>query len=88
MIKTDNIAAAGVLARIEMANGQWVEYGNDGRLTTDFVDGASEAAGNGFRARFIDNPHGGDYGWGPLGQTEEEAIALFLAEQAALADDE
>lgn len=80
MITTNSDSANGVLNRIETESGEWTSYGNDGRHTLELVEG--QAAGNGFRARFIDNPHGGDYGWGPLGSNEAEAIALLLAEFA------
>jgi hypothetical protein len=77
-------SARNTLARIETANGDWTAYGNDGRLTIDKVDYArQQSVGHGFRARFVDSPHGGDCGWGPLAQTEIEAIALFLAEYVA-----
>jgi hypothetical protein len=91
MINTDNYNARDTLSRIETDSGDWTAYGNDGRLTTD-ADAVSavekQADGRGFRARFVDGPHGGDYGWGPLGQTETEAIALFLAEYVAVVCDE
>jgi hypothetical protein len=89
MINTDNRNARDTLSRIETASGDWTAYGNDGRLTTDAVRAVrNQADGRGFRARFVDGPHGGDYGWGPLGQTETEAVALFLAEYVAAVGDE
>ena len=83
-IPTDHSDARDVLARIEVLDGRWTAYGNDGRVTTDEIDNArQEKAGDGYRARFIDNPHGGDYGWGPLGRNALEAVALLLAERVA-----
>jgi hypothetical protein len=84
MIETDNEMARDTLRRIETTSGAWFAYGNDGRVTTREVDAVhQEAAGDGVRARFVGD---GDYGWGPLGQTESEAIALFLAERVAIAE--
>ena len=81
MIETDSDAAREILGRIETASGDWTAYGGDGRLTTDAVDAVrQEAAGTGFRSRFVDCPHGDDYGWGPLAQTGTEAVAVFLAQ--------
>lgn len=89
MIPTDSNTARDTLSRIESANGEWTAYGYDGRLTTDAVDAVRQwPAGRGFRARFVDGPHGGDYGWGPLGRTEAEAVALMLAEYVAAQDGE
>lgn len=86
---TDNEMARDTLSRIETVCGDWIAYGGDGRLIADVLDAVcQEAAGSGFRARFVDGPHGGDYGWGPLGQTEIEAVALFLAEYVAASGDE
>lgn len=81
-----------IIEKITASNGTWVAYGNDGRLTADegsLSPGARrDDAGIGWRARFTDDPHGGDYGWGPLGDTREEAIINLLAERLELAQDE
>jgi hypothetical protein len=83
MLTTTNSDAANVLARIETHNGRWTAYGMDGRLTTAEIDNArQDPAGTGFRARFRDRADG-DYGLGPLGATEAEAVALLLAERVA-----
>ena len=85
---TTSDAANATLARIETSHGAWTSYGGDGRTTTDAVDAVRQTAdGTGWRARFIDQPHGGDYGWGPLAVTEEQAVILFLAEIAAAEED-
>jgi hypothetical protein len=81
-----------ILDKVTAENGKWVAYGNDGRHTTD-EDTLGPAtrrddAGIGWRARFTDDPNGGDYGWGPLGGTREEAIINLLAERLELAQDE
>ena len=81
-----------IIEKITAKKGAWVSYGNDGRHTTHEA-GLSpgirrEDAGIGWRARFTDDPHGGDYGWGPLGGTREEAIINLLAERLELAQDE
>lgn len=80
---TDYDSARDTLARIETARGKWIEYGMDGRMTTGAVDFSDDRdqnpAGTGWRARFHDGLHGGDYGWGPLAETEKDAITLFLA---------
>lgn len=81
IIKTDSIAATEVMNKTTVDHGEWREYGRDGRLSLDH-DG--EPAGTGYRARFDDNPHGADYGWGPLGKTAAEALALLYAETISL----
>jgi hypothetical protein len=82
-MKCNSDTANTVLARIETQHGIWTEYGNDGRATTDVVPSNMRQFSHPppqWRAKFTDNPHSGDYGWGPPGQTEAEAVALFLAE--------
>jgi len=90
IMHTNSDMARDMLARIEIAHGDWTAYGFDGRLTTDAIETVDqEEAGCGFRARFLNNPHGRDYGWGPLGQIEAAAVAFLLAEHlAAIEDDE
>jgi hypothetical protein len=85
MIPTNSASAKATLNRIEIKSGVWVAYGGDGRLTTDYTV-AGRVEGNGFRARFIDNLQGGDYGWGPLASNEAECIALLLAEYIGLSE--
>jgi len=69
----------------ETEYGTWTGYGADGRLTTD-ADGdwrhwrSVQEAGTGWRARRLPNPLGGDYGWGPLAQTEDGAVGALEAE--------
>jgi hypothetical protein len=83
MITTTHSDVAGVLARVETHNGHWTSYGSDGRLTTWEIGRVrQEFAGHGWRARFNDQADG-DYNWGPLGQTEAEAVALMLAQHVA-----
>lgn len=78
-----------LLAKVHAEDGAWVAYGNDGRHTNDEAslseDTRRDDAGIGWRARFSDDPIGGDYGWGPLGSTREEAIINLLAERLAFA---
>lgn len=84
MLKTADtrFTAKSLMASIETEYGEWDEYSNDGRLATSPRDTTwAGPAGTGYRARFADNPHGEDYGWGPLGQTEAEAIAFLLANE-------
>ena len=90
IMHTNSDMARDMLARIEIAHGDWTAYGFDGRLTTDAIETVDQdAAGCGYRARFLNNPHGRDYGWGPLGQIEAAAVAFFLAQHlAAIEDDE
>jgi hypothetical protein len=68
--------------------GTWTIYCMDGAITTENVDSAyQEPAGTGFRAAFEDSVHDGDYDWGPLASTAEEAIRLFLEERVQLGID-
>jgi hypothetical protein len=85
VIKTNNIHADCVLKNIETRQGLWHTYGNDGRSTIETVQGLYQTEGQGFKARFLDNPNGGEYGWGPIAETEDRAIILLLAECLALA---
>lgn len=80
MLITNSSNVAETLNDIETAHGTWTNYGTNGQTTTQTVEG--EADGTGYKARFQDNSHGPDHGWGPLANTEEEAISLFLTKAA------
>jgi hypothetical protein len=70
---------------IEIQFGEWTSFGGDGRLTCEAVDNVrQEKAGRGWRARFTKNPHGEDYGWGPLGETVAMARDALIAEYVSL----
>lgn len=72
---------------IETEHGTWTSYGNDGRMTTGAAETThQDPAGTGYRARFVNNPHGGDYGWGPLADDAATAIDLLKAERAELSE--
>jgi hypothetical protein len=88
-IETNSDSAMSFLKKVEVESGTWTDYGNDGRSTILEVSDqfSQQVDGFGFKARFIENPHGGDYGWGPLAQTYEGAVALFLAEHLAGKED-
>lgn len=84
--ETDD-GAKQVVAGVEIDHGRWSAFGGDGRLTNDISDIGDATlrsfAGCGYRARFRANPHGGNYGWGPLGRTAEHALTLLLAAEVA-----
>lgn len=81
MLITNSSNVAETLNKIETDHGTWTSYGANGQTTTQQVEGNLE--GTGYKARFKDNPHGPDHGWGPLANTEEEAVSLFLIKAAA-----
>lgn len=59
--------------------GEWKEYGDDGRMTTDKPPlSIFKNRGIGCRARLINNPHGRDYGWGPLAETPAKSIEMAI----------
>lgn len=71
--------------------GYWENYGQDGRLKCheekpDWWDNKGHQieaikAGLGYRAYDASNPHGGDYAWGPLADTLQDAQRALLAEK-------
>lgn len=81
MVNTNNSNIVETLNQMETAHGTWTSYGDNGQTTTQPVEGYLE--GTGYKARFKDNPRGPDHGWGPMAETEEEAVSLFLVKVAA-----
>lgn len=77
MLITNSSNIADALNAIEIAYGTWTNYGDHGQTTTQTIEGQID--GVGYKARFENNPYGPEYGWGPLAETEEEAISFLLA---------